>query len=210
MIGGLTIIYLLRRRNRIVAVGFGGSIVLGAIVILLQALALIPLTSSWLLLGLVLLVMTGFFYAAIGKGPRMIPFIALFFLGVFILPLVQFYFFYFPTALIFVYASTCLAVADSYRKSEVEVASRLGKISRRSRVLVLPFSTIERIVRTSYDGRHLRSALFGSYIAFELTLLLVVPFLFATLLGGNIAFEIVNIIFVGVLVSAGLKFGKAP
>ncbi len=172
--------------------------------------AIIPLTTAWIIMGLALLSLTGFVYAAAREGPSIIPLLAMLLVGIFILPLVQVFVVYFPTAVIFAYGSMCIAIMDSYRKSEVMVMANLGRINKFSRAFVLPFSRVERVVRTRYSGVHVRRVLFGVYIIFELFLLLVLPFLFTMIVGGTLVFEVLSLLVMWLILSTGWKINPVP
>jgi len=67
IIGGVFVIYLLRRRKLEIALGIGGSIVLLGLVLLAIAYDLISGFTVWIITGLVLVIFASSFYIAVKR-----------------------------------------------------------------------------------------------------------------------------------------------
>ncbi len=208
IIAGLLIINKAGKKNPTLGLGAGGAVVLIGLVVLMRAYGLVSGISGWTLIGSALLVFGSTIYGASGRNPRTLLLIVPFIVGVFVIPFVQLYVFYFPTLLLYAYISTWFAVMDSFGLSSIELASILPRVNKYSRTLLFPFALIERIATKGRPTELTRKTLFSGYLAFEIFLLLVVPTLFALVIGGTLAFEGLTFLLIGVVVIAGWPLGK--
>ena len=64
IIGGIVIVYLLRKKKREIAFGIGGSVILFGLVLLAIAFDLISGLAVWVITGSVLIILASFFYVA--------------------------------------------------------------------------------------------------------------------------------------------------
>src|SRR5712692_8731428 len=95
--------YFFRRRESKIAVGLGGSLIATGIFILMGSYGIIQTFLVLTLLGLTALVLTLSMYSASGRPSRMILPLGGYFFGVFVLPVVEFFVFPFPSYLVLVY-----------------------------------------------------------------------------------------------------------
>lgn len=98
---------------------------------------------------------------------------------------------------VFASGAVCLALFDAIDYSKISVTGCMMKADRYLRSLLLPLSFIERSIRKSVRTSN-RLILAGSYLAFELVALLLIPLLLAQTLRGFLSLSWILLIFVGI------------
>lgn len=78
-----------------------------------------------------------------------------------------------------VYSGSLLAVLQSLRYSRVNLSAYTGKMDRYLGGLLWPYLVIERSIRRVVRSDRLQIALGGGYVAFNLAILIALPFLIA-------------------------------
>jgi hypothetical protein len=84
----------------------------------------------------------------------------------------------------FVYAAVSLAFFDAIDYSRISITSCMKEADKYLKLLLEPLSTLEKAVRSLVQGSGTRGALSGSYFAFDLLALIVVPLVLVELSGG--------------------------
>jgi hypothetical protein len=205
---GLASMYFLRQERPLVALGQGGSAVLFGVGLFLFQYGLVSALFSGMIFGLALLVFTISSYVQDKRRNRSLIIGVSFSVFVLGLPLIAFFIQSNQVFAIFALLSLVVSIIYSYDLSAIELTVRLQKIGKYSRTVLLPFGIIETRLRRRYAGTFFRPALFGGYVAFDLFLFLLLPWLVAIFTGGTYGFVVLNLLLIIMVIVAALQIDR--
>ncbi len=182
---GLAIGYSFSKKNPVAGTGIAVTVASLGIVLLIDIYS--PL-SPFIIASSFSSVSIAFIFSAyllLGKNPRTFAFLSF-------MPLLLFVAIVAPSmslAWVLAYAGISFAAVTSFDFSRMDLTAWTAKAFGISHFFVKPFSLIERGIRKIAKGSTLRFALISAYLAFQITFIVVLPYLVGLLTSGILKFE---------------------
>lgn len=205
MVSGIIASVLVRKVAKTSGFVMGLSIFLLGVAVWTAYYALFPVDIvSIAIIGLLALFFASAYFVS-GRNARLFVL-----LGWILYPIIRVNMLPAPSILLLVYIVVSVAIMNAADYARLSVADCMTRADDYFRVFLLPFSWIERQVKSTIRGGHTRLALAGGYLLFDLLVLVAIPLLLA-LVQKWLGFEELVLIFLFLVVlsneecSRGLK-----